>query len=117
MGMKDKTFSSLLQWAKRKGIKYLLGSNNPGIGVQPLQVTGGGTGTDTVTLASTYFNGHVLQNMANTSYLVLMGFSASPAGTSIGTKATGSFVVTGLALNETLDLAVVGTIEGMPDFT
>jgi hypothetical protein len=115
--MNRKEFQRLFQWAKRVGIKYILGTPTPGWGIQSLQVTGGGTGTDTVTFASTYTNGDALANMANTSYHVLMGFSANPAGTYVGTKTTTGFVVTGLALNETVDLLVIGTISGMPDFT
>jgi hypothetical protein len=115
--MKDKTFWSLLQWARRKGIKYLLGSHTPGIGLQALTVTGGGTGTDTVTFASTYTNGHALKDMANATYMVVQGHSATPAGKYIGSKATTGFTVTGLGAAETLDLLVVGTIDGMPDFT
>lgn len=115
--MNTKTFSSLLQWAKRKGISYILGTSIPGWGVQSLQVTGGGTGTDVVTFASTYSNGVALKDMANTTYQVLMGFSATPAGKYVGSKLTTGFTVTGLGGAETLDVLVIGTISGMPDNT
>lgn len=108
-----KKAGDLLRHLKTRGIDYLVGTPNPGMGVQAFTVTGGGTGTDLVVFATTYRNGVACKDMADDNYQVFLGFGATPAGKYAGTKLTTGFTLTGLG-SETVDVLVVGVVDGMP---
>ncbi len=116
--MNRKEFSKLFQWAKRKAIRYIIGSNVPGIGIQAFSVLSTGT-PDTVVLASTYVNGHALINMANTNYQVLVDGETANDKISVdeSSKTTLGFDILQGTAAEVLHVVVIGTLAGMPDFT
>ncbi len=116
--MNRKEFGELLQWAKRKGIRYLLGTNAPGIGLQSFLVTSTGT-PDSVVLAETYYNGHVMKNMANSTYAVLVNAEAATADVSVdeSSKTPLGFDIRGGGAGEIMNVVVIGTVEDMPDFS
>lgn len=115
--MINKTFNSLIQWARRKGITYLFGCNVPGQGIQSFSLTSTGT-PDTVVLADVSVNGYPLSNMQNLTYQVLTdGETVADTAVDESTKTTTGFNVTGGAAGEVIHVVVIGTLAGMPDNT
>jgi len=109
-----KKVSGLLQFFKRKGIEYLIGTPTPGLGIQAFTVASGGSG-DAIVFASTIQNNTPLKDMADTDYMVLVsGETAAQVNVDESSKETTGFTILGGGSAEVLNVVVIGRIEGMP---
>jgi hypothetical protein len=115
-----RTLDKQFQFLKTLAVKWLLGITSPGDQVQIFRVTGGGTGTDTVTFTANSRRGTTLLEMADTTYEIFLGgeFAASLGDgvyPDLSSKTTTGFDIIGLGNAEVCSVLVIGRTKGMPD--
>jgi hypothetical protein len=111
--MRTKSLTDLFRWFKLRSIDWVVGCVGPQRSIQSFTITGGGTGTDAVTLTSQSTGGQTCKEMASTSYQVLVTPAASKT-VYVTDKTTTSFNVKGLGSSEKADVMVLGRLKGMP---
>lgn len=109
-----KKVADLLQHFKRSGINWLMAAGAPQLCTFGFQITGGGTGTDAVVFANISVNGEQLPNMADTSYVVVLGNTVASADGYVDetSKTVAGFSLKNLASTK-VNVVVMGRAAGM----
>lgn len=113
--MKLKKLSDLFAYFAKRGIHHLLASGGPQQCCHAFQITGGGTGTDSATFASLTMGGQKVPDMADATYVVVLGETITSADPYVDetSKATTGFDIKGLNAAEVANVVVIGRAADM----